>query len=87
VRDALDSGHVLAAGLDVFHPEPPPKAHPLLSSPKVTFTPHIGGITTEATFQLARSAVEQISACLRGKMPRYAVNPEAWTGTASATTA
>jgi len=76
---ALDSGHVQAAGLDVFYPEPLPSGHPLLSNPKVTFTPHIGGITTEATFRLARSAAEQISACLKGRMPRFAVNPDAWT--------
>ena len=80
---ALDSGHVLAAGLDVFYPEPLPSTHPLLSNPRVTFSPHIGGITAEATAALARSAAEQIAACLRGEMPRFAVNPEAWTGAAS----
>ena len=77
---SLESGHVQAAGLDVFYPEPLPTGHPLLSDPTVTFTPHIGGITTEATFQLARSAAEQIGACLKGDMPRFAVNPEAWSG-------
>jgi len=67
---ALASGHVLAAGLDVFYPEPLPHGHPLLSNPRVTFTPHVGGITTEATLQLARSAAEQISACLWGSCRR-----------------
>jgi phosphoglycerate dehydrogenase-like enzyme len=81
---ALDSGQVLAAGLDVFYPEPLPNGHPLLSNPKVTLTPHIGGITAEATFQLAQSAAQQITACLKGKMPRFAVNPEAWTRPVSA---
>jgi phosphoglycerate dehydrogenase-like enzyme len=80
LADALNSGHVLAAGLDVFYPEPLPSSHPLLSNPRVTLTPHIGGITTEATFQLAGSAAEQISACIGGNMPTFAVNPEAWTG-------
>ena len=50
---ALDSGQVLAAGLDVFYPERRPNGHPLLSNPKVTLTPHIGGITAEASSQLA----------------------------------
>ena len=58
----------------------PSDPYPLLSDPTVTFTPHIGGITTEATFQLARSAAEQIGACLKGHTPRFAVNPEAWSG-------
>jgi phosphoglycerate dehydrogenase-like enzyme len=80
---ALDSAHVLAAGLDVFYPEPMPSTHPLLSNPKVTFSPHIGGITAEATAALARSAAEQIAACLNGEMPRFAMNPDAWTGAAS----
>jgi glyoxylate/hydroxypyruvate/2-ketogluconate reductase len=77
---ALDNGHLLAAGLDVFYPEPLPSTHPLLSNPKVTFSPHIGGITAEATAGLAQSAAEQITACLEGAMPRFAVNPEAWNG-------
>jgi phosphoglycerate dehydrogenase-like enzyme len=80
---ALDSGHLLAAGLDVFYPEPVPSTHPLLSNPKVTFSPHVGGITAEATAGLARSAAEQIVACLKGQIPRFAVNPDAWTGAVS----
>jgi phosphoglycerate dehydrogenase-like enzyme len=83
LANALDRGHLRAAGLDVFYPEPPPAGHPLLSNLNVTFTPHVGGITTEATMQLARSAAGQISACLKGKMPRFAVNPKAWNGPTS----
>ena len=77
---ALDSGHVGAAGLDVYYPEPLPSGHPLLSNSKVTFSPHIGGITMEATAQLSRSAAEQMCACLSGKMPKFAVNSAAWSG-------
>jgi phosphoglycerate dehydrogenase-like enzyme len=84
LASALDSGHLLAAGLDVFYPEPPPEEHPLLSNPKVTFTPHVGGITAKATFQLAKSAAEQIGDCLKGRMPRFAVNPDAWNSSSSA---
>jgi D-3-phosphoglycerate dehydrogenase len=80
---ALDDGHLLAAGLDVFYPEPLPSTHPLMSNPKVTLSPHIGGVTAKATEGLARSAAEQIAACLRGQVPRFAVNPEAWTGARS----
>ena len=80
---ALESGHVLAAGLDVFYPEPLPSDHPLLSNPRVAFSPHIAGNTSEATAGLSQSAAEQIVACLKGERPRFAVNPAAWEGAAS----
>lgn len=80
LADALDSGHVFAAGLDVVYPEPLPNGHPLLSNPKVTFSPHVAGGTIEATSQLARSAVDQITAALRGTMPAFPVNRAAWEG-------
>ncbi len=83
LASALQSGHVLAAGLDVFYPEPLPGNHPLLSDERVTFSPHIAGNTANATEGMARSAAEQIVACLKGEMPRFAVNPEAWTGVSS----
>jgi hypothetical protein len=54
----------------------------LLSNPKVTFSPRICSITAAPLAALARSAAEQIAACLKGEMPSFAVNPEAWTGAA-----
>ena len=75
---ALDSGHIFAAGLDAVFPEPLPSGHPLLGNPKVTFSPHIAGTTVETNFQLARSAADQIFACLQGAMPTSPVNPSAW---------
>jgi phosphoglycerate dehydrogenase-like enzyme len=77
---ALDSGHVFAAGLDAFYPEPLPGGHPLLAHPKVTFSPHVAGATIEATLQLAQSAADQILASLRGDMPAFPVNRTAWDG-------
>jgi phosphoglycerate dehydrogenase-like enzyme len=80
---ALDSEHIFAAGLDVVFPEPLPSDHPLLANPKVTFSPHIAGTTVETNFQLARSAADQIFACLRGAVPTSPVNPAAWEGSRS----
>lgn len=75
---ALDSGPVAAAGLDVYYPEPPPPGHPLLTHPRAVLTPHVAGVTAETTARLAQSAADQILAALRGEMPRFPVNPEAW---------
>lgn len=75
---ALDSGHIRAAGLDVVYPEPLPADHPLLKNPKVVFTPHIAGVTQEASRALAQSAAQQIITVLKGEMPPFPVNPEAW---------
>jgi len=78
LKDALDSGHIATAGLDVVYHEPLPTGHALLVHPRVTFSPHVAGTTVEATLQLARSATEQIFACLRGATPASPVNPAAW---------
>jgi D-3-phosphoglycerate dehydrogenase len=74
---ALNSGHIAGAGLDVFEPEPP-SAHPIVRNRRALLSPHIGGITVEATARMAESAVEQLDAALTGTLPRFPMNPEAW---------
>ena len=46
---ALDSGHINAATLDVFHVEPLPANHPYWSHPKVTVTPHMASLTVPSS--------------------------------------
>jgi phosphoglycerate dehydrogenase-like enzyme len=75
---ALDSGHLLAAGIDVYYPEPPAEDHPLLRHPKAVLTPHIAGLTAETARRSAHSIAEQLLTALRGDMPRWPVNPDAW---------
>jgi len=59
--DALDSGHLLAAGLDVFAHEPTPDSR-LLNHPRISVSPHIGASTAEAQervgIEMARRIIE-----------------------------
>ena len=75
---ALDSGHLLAAGLDVYFPEPPARDHAVLKHPKIVLTPHTAGLTMETARRSAHSIAEQILTALKGDMPRWPVNPDAW---------
>lgn len=58
--DALKSGKVFAAGLDVFEKEPA-KENPLFGLDNVVLTPHLGASTTEAQIKVAVQIAEQIS--------------------------
>src|SRR5271166_717133 len=71
---AIESGKVAGAALDVFVDEPPPADHPLLKSPAVIATPHLGAATDEAQVQVAVDIAQQVSDFLLQGTIRYAVN-------------
>ncbi len=60
LKDALDSGKVAGAALDVFEVEPA-KENALFGNPKVICTPHLGASTTEAQVNVAIQVAEQMS--------------------------
>lgn len=62
--DALESGKVSFAGLDVFEEEPTP-AIQVLMNPKVSLTPHIGAATLEAQDRIGTELAEQIISLLK----------------------
>ena len=76
--DALKSGHLSGAGVDVWDREPPPLDHPLLQLENVVVTYHTAGVTHEARRNMASFAAEQIVGLLKGGHPPRLVNPEAW---------
>ena len=62
--DALESGKVAYAAMDVTDPEPLPGEHRLLSLPNVTVTPHMASATTETRDAMALLTVDNILAGL-----------------------
>jgi len=60
LKDALDSGHVAGAALDVFVEEPA-KASPLFGTPGFISTPHLGASTNEAQVNVAIQVAEQMA--------------------------
>ncbi len=72
--DAIKSGKIAGAALDVFEQEPPPADHPLLSLDEVIVTPHLGASTTEAQEGVAFTVAEQMRDFLLTGALRGAVN-------------
>jgi D-3-phosphoglycerate dehydrogenase len=74
LANALDSGHVAGAGLDVLLNEPPAKDHPLLTHPRVIVTPHAAWSTVESEARLRRMAATEVARVLAGERPLNLVN-------------
>ena len=73
LADAIESGHIAGAALDVFTKEPPVDRR-LIDMPQVLTTPHLGASTDEAQEMVAVEAAEIITDYLVNKEIRYAIN-------------
>lgn len=76
--EALRSGHLGGAGLDVWDIEPPPLDHPLLGLDTVVATYHTAGVTREARRNMASFSAEQVVGVLKGGRPPRLINPAVW---------
>jgi D-3-phosphoglycerate dehydrogenase len=77
LHDALTSGRIAGAGLDVFDREPPPDDHPLFALDNVILSPHSAGLSKEAAVRMAISTVRNVLAGIDGKLdPSMVVNRE-----------
>jgi len=76
LAEALETGEIFAAGLDVYEDEP--KVHPrLLALENVVLAPHLGSATVETRIAMAVLAAENLVDALEGREPRAVVNPQA----------
>ncbi|PKH21512.1 bifunctional glyoxylate/hydroxypyruvate reductase B [Pseudomonas sp. 43NM1] len=76
--EALRSGQIRAAGLDVFEREPLNADSPLMQMNNVVATPHIGSATHETREAMATCAVDNLLMALAGERPANLVNTGAW---------
>lgn len=65
---ALTSGHLSAAGLDVFWEEPIRADNPLLKAPNVVMTPHSAAASEQGLYRMAMSCADSILACFEGRL-------------------
>jgi phosphoglycerate dehydrogenase-like enzyme len=69
--EALASGALAGAGLDVLDPEPPAADDPLLALPNVVFTPHNGGQADEVWPRIVRTCFANMERVARGEVPQF----------------
>jgi D-3-phosphoglycerate dehydrogenase len=76
LAQALSSGSLAGAALDVFEVEPLPADHSLIKAPNTLLTPHISSSTQEALENMSLQAAQGVLDVLHGKTPQFIVNPE-----------
>lgn len=78
LAEALRSGQVGGAGLDVFDGEPISPSHPLLAFDNVVATPHVASRTVAGHHRIWETTLTQALQVLRGERPPHLLNPEIW---------
>ena len=76
--EALVTGRLVAAGLDVFEQEPSPLDNPLFNLHNVVCSTHVAGVTREAHRVASLQVTGEVLRVLRGERPQVLVNPEVW---------
>jgi phosphoglycerate dehydrogenase-like enzyme len=75
LMEALETGRLAGAALDVFDGHPLPASSPLMSAPNLLLTPHIGGATAETIERHSRIMAGEVERLIDGGQLRFCVNP------------
>lgn len=75
--EALESGSIAGAALDVTEPEPLPPDHRLMALPNCLIVPHVGSASHATRNRMSIMAAENLLAGIEGVVPPFPVNPEA----------
>jgi D-3-phosphoglycerate dehydrogenase len=78
LAQALASGQIAGAGIDVWVVEPPPLDHPLLQFDNVIATCHTAGVTVDSRHHMAQWNAAQLVQIFHGARPPRLINPAAW---------
>jgi D-3-phosphoglycerate dehydrogenase len=78
LANALATGQIAGAGIDVWVVEPPPLAHRLLTFENVIATYHTAGVTVDSRHNMAQWNAEQLVQIFQGECPPRLINPDAW---------
>jgi phosphoglycerate dehydrogenase-like enzyme len=79
LAQAVKSGHLAGAAVDVLRAQGANSPSPLIGVPGIIVTPHMATFTREAIERVAMSVAHSVVAALRGERPEHVVNPAAWT--------
>ncbi len=74
--EALKTGVIAGAAIDVFDPEPPLNDNPLFELDNIIVSPHSAALTQECVIRMATGAAEGVVDVLTGRRPQFVVNPE-----------
>ncbi len=83
LADAITTGKLAGAALDVFDPEPPDLSQPLFLDERVIVTPHAAFVSDQALAQMRTQAFEQLVTALQGQRPQNVINPQIYTAAAT----
>lgn len=76
LAEALRSGRIAGAGIDVYDNEPPESTYPLIGLENAVLTPHLAWYSEDAAWDIRDKILEDIHLALAGKPPRYCVNKD-----------
>ena len=74
LADAVESGDIKGAGVDVYSEEPPAEDHPFMAVEDIITTPHLGAKTRNAQVNVAVTAADQVIDALEGELVKNAIN-------------